>query len=268
MTTESFARDIRRRTVKMVSSAGTSHIGGCLSMADVVAVLYGGGIVRHRPTDPQWEARDRVILSKGHCCASLYAALALRGYFPPQELDTFAQNGSRLMAHASASVPGVEMSTGSLGHGLPVATGRALAARRRGGDQRVFVILSDGELDEGSNWEAILFAGHHHLSNLVAVVDCNGLQSLGRTEEVLSLEPLIDKFVAFRWGVREVDGHDHDALARSLGTLPWEPGRPSCLLARTTKGKGIDYMEDSLAWHYRSPNAELTARAIEQLGEP
>ena len=266
MTIPDFAREIRRRSIEMVTAAGTSHIGGCLSMADILAVLYGGGIVRHRPEDPRWEDRDRVILSKGHCCAALYATLALRGSFPIEELATFARDGSRLMAHASAGVPGVELSTGSLGHGLSVAAGRALAARLRGASWRAFAILSDGELDEGSTWEAIHFAGHHRLDNLVLVVDLNGIQSLGRTEEILALDPLGDKFRSFRWSVREVDGHDTAALAECLSAVPWVTGMPSCVLARTVKGKGVGFMEDELAWHYRSPDAGLAARAIADLG--
>ena len=201
-------------------------------MADVLAVLYSG-VLRGRPDEPQWPARDRFILSKGHCCAGVYAALALRGFFPEAELATFGRDGSRLMTHISHKVPGVEFATGSLGHGLPFGCGKALAAKRKGDAWRTFVMLSDGELDEGSTWEAILFAPHHRLDNLVAVVDYNKIQSLGSVTEVLELEPLADKFRAFRWAVREVDGHDHKAIHALLATVPWEPGRPSCLIAHT-----------------------------------
>ncbi|MGA2278803.1 MAG: transketolase [Verrucomicrobiota bacterium] len=256
---------IRAEVVKMVHQAGASHVGGALSMANLLAVLYGE-VLRVRPDDPCWPGRDRFILSKGHCCTALYATLALRGFFPVKELQTYGQNGSRLMSHISHKVPGVEFSTGSLGHGLPFGCGKALAAKRRGHEWRVFVMLSDGELDEGSNWEAILFAPQHRLDNLVAIVDYNKIQSLGRVSEVLELGPLADKFRAFNWAVKEIDGHDHDAIAAALKTLPFEAGKPSCLIADTVKGKGVDFMEDKLLWHYRTPNAEQVKNALGQLG--
>lgn len=265
MTTKTLAREIRAHAVGMVAQAHASHIGGALSMADLLAVLYGE-VLRVRPEEPRWPERDRFILSKGHSCTALYAALALRGFFPVEELEAYGRDGARLMAHVSHEVPGVEFSTGSLGHGLPFGCGKALAAKRQGLAWRVFVMLSDGELDEGSNWEAILFAPHHRLDNLVAIVDYNKIQSLGSVKEVLDLDPLADKFRAFRWAVREIDGHDHDAIGRALSSVPWEPGRPSCLIAHTVKGKGVDFMENQLLWHYRSPNAEEAQRALKQLG--
>lgn len=234
-------------------------------MADILAVLYGS-ILRVDSTNPQWAERDRLILSKGHSCTSLYAALALKGFFPLQELFMYAQDGSRLMSHISHKVPGVEFSTGSLGHGLPFGTGKALAAKRRGFAWRTFVILSDGELDEGSNWEAILFAPHHRLDNLVAIVDYNKIQSLGSVREVMDLHPLAEKFLAFRWAVREVDGHNHEQVREALSSAPWEHDKPSCLIAHTVKGKGVDFMENKLQWHYSSPTAEQLARALGQLG--
>jgi transketolase len=170
------------------------------------------------------------------------------------------------MTHISHKVPGVEFSTGSLGHGLGFACGKALAAKRRKKNWRVFVMLSDGELDEGSNWEAILFAPHHHLDNLVALVDYNKIQSLGSVKEVLDLHPLADKFRAFNWAVKEIDGHDHDAIAGALRVVPFKTGQPSCLIAHTVKGKGVDFMEDKLLWHYRTPSAEQVKQALEQLG--
>jgi transketolase len=236
-------------------------------MADLLAVLYGG-ILRVRPEQPGWPQRDRFILSKGHCCSSLYAALSLRGFFPTEELMQYGTDGSRLMLHVSAHVPGVEFSTGSLGHGLPFGCGKALAAKRRSEAWRVFVLLSDGELDEGSNWEAILFAPHHRLDNLVALIDYNQIQSLGRTADVLALEPLADKWRAFGWEVRSVDGHDHDAIRAALSTVPWKAGAPSCLLAHTVKGKGVPFMENDLAWHYRSPNKEQLREALQALKLP
>lgn len=265
MNTADFARDIRAQTVQMVHRVNASHVGGGLSMADLLAVLYDG-VLKVDPSQPRGPERDRFILSKGHSCAALYAALALKGFFPVEELATFGQNGSRLMTHISHKVPGVEFSTGSLGHGLGFGCGQALAARRRGRDWRVFVMLSDGELDEGSNWEAILFAPQHRLDNLVALVDYNKIQSLGSVKEVLDLDPLADKFRAFRWGVKEIDGHDHEAIGATLRSAPFEPGRPSCLIAHTVKGKGVDYMENQLLWHYRTPNAEQVRQALAQLG--
>jgi transketolase len=262
-----FARQIRRHAVEMVHRARASHIGGVLSMADLLAVLYSD-VLRVRPGEPQWPERDRFILSKGHCCAGVYAALALRGFLPAEELTTFGRDGSRLMAHISHKVPGVEFSTGSLGHGLPFGCGKALAARRRGRTWRVIVMLSDGELDEGSTWEALLFAPQHRLDNLVAIVDYNKIQSLGFVSEVLELAPLADKLRAFRWAVREVDGHNHAQISAALSVVPWETGRPSCLIAHTVKGKGVSFMENQLAWHYKSPNPEQLQRALSEIESP
>jgi len=261
---QEFAALIRSEALKMVTRAKASHIGGALSMADLLAVLYTG-ILRVNPLEPQWPERDRLILSKGHSCTSLYATLALRGFFPIKELETYACDGSRLMSHITHKVPGVEFSTGSLGHGLPFGCGKALAAKRQGKDRRVFVILSDGELDEGSNWEAILFAPHHRLDNLVALVDYNKIQSLGAVDEVLDLAPLADKFRAFGWGVREIDGHNHQEIRETLQSLPSEKGKPTCLIAHTIKGKGVDFMENQLLWHYRNPNDEQLQSALSQL---
>lgn len=258
------AGQIRTNAVSMVARAKAAHIGGALSMADLLAVLYTD-ILRVRPDDPGWAGRDRFLLSKGHSCTALYAALAVKGFFPLEELETYGVDGTRLMAHVSHKLPGVEFSTGSLGHALPFGCGKALAARRKGETWRVFVLLSDGELDEGSNWEAILFAPQHRLDNLVALVDYNRIQSLGSVAEVLELDPLADKFRAFRWAVREVDGHDHEAIREALATVPWEPGRPSVLIARTVKGKGVDYMENNLQWHYSSPKPDQLASALRQL---
>ena len=251
----------------MVAAAKASHIGGALSMADLLAVLYGG-ILHVKPEDPRWAERDRFILSKGHCCTALYATLALRGFFPMEELMTYGKDDTRLMAHVSHLVPGVDFSTGSLGHGLPHGCGRALAAKRRGEAWRTFVMASDGELDEGSSWEAILFAPQHGLDNLTLIVDYNKIQSLGSVEEVLELGPLGDKLRAFRWAVREVDGHDPIAIHRALVEVPWERGKPSCLIAHTIKGKGVDFMEDKLLWHYKSPDANQVEQALKQIGCP
>lgn len=263
---ELFAKNIRTEATAMVSRAKASHLAGALSAADIIAVLYSD-VLRVRASEPTWQDRDRFILSKGHCCTALYAALAHRRFFSVDELMTYGQDDTRLMAHVSTAVPGVEFSTGSLGHGLPFGAGRALAAKRKGLAWRTFVLLSDGELDEGSNWEAFLFAPHHRLDNLVAIIDYNKIQSLGTVAEVLSLDPLADKLRAFRWAVREVDGHDHAALQEALGAAPWEAGKPSCVIAHTVKGKGVPFMENTLAWHYKSPDQEQLTAALRALGD-
>lgn len=264
--TGDLALRIRRHAVRMTSKGGSSHIGSCLSVADIVAVLYGG-VMRIDPENPKWQQRDRFILSKGHAGAVVYAALAETGFIPVDLLDSHYQNGSRLSGHVShKGIAGVELSTGSLGHGLPVGAGMAYAARLDRDTQRVFVLLSDGECDEGSNWEAILFAGHHRLDNLAAIVDYNKIQSLAAVEATMGLEPFADKWRAFGWAVREVDGHDHSALGYTLSELPWEPGKPSCLIAHTVKGRGVSFMEHSVLWHYRTARgAELDA-ALRELG--
>jgi transketolase len=261
---QGFASEIRRYALEMVHAANASHIGGVLSMADLLAVLYTG-ILQNDPENPDWQERDRFILSKGHCCAGAYAALALRGFIPLEELKSYGRDGSRLMTHISHKVPGVEFSTGSLGHGLPFGCGKALAAKRQKEAWRTFVLLSDGELDEGSNWESILFAPQHGLDNLVAIVDYNKIQSLGSVAEVMELHPLADKFRAFRWAVREINGHDHAAIQEALAVIPWEPGKPSVLIAHTTKGKGVDFMENNLQWHYSSPKLDQLASALNQV---
>ena len=260
------AQNIRIHAIKMVTQSNSSHIGSSLSMADILAVLYMD-ILRVDPKQTDWPERDRFILSKGHAAAGLYAALALRGFFPMVWLERFCQEGSLLMGHVSHHVPGVELSTGSLGHGLPVCCGLALAGKRQQSSYRVFVILSDGECDEGSNWEAALFAAHHKLDNLVAIVDANKLQGFGHIEEVLALDPFAKKWDAFNWAVQEVDGHDHYALRALLQRTPFESGKPSLLIAHTIKGKCVSFMEDQLAWHYKSPNPEQLSQALKQLGE-
>ena len=259
-----FARHTRKLALEMVTQAKASHIGGSLSMADAVAVLYCD-ILHVRPAQPDWADRDRLILSKGHSCTSLYAALALKGFIPESELTTYARDGARLMSHISHKVPGVEFSTGSLGHGLPFGVGKALAAKRGALDWRTFVIISDGELDEGSNWEAILFAAHHKLARLVLFVDYNKIQSLGTVEEVISLGNLGAKFAAFNWEVRAIDGHDHAQLRVALAQ-PSQGGSPVVVLANTIKGKGVSFMEHQLLWHYRNPDAALLDKARHELG--
>ena len=261
---QELANSIRSHTLKMVHRANASHVGSCLSIADLLAVLYGQ-ILKIDPANPNLPERDRFILSKGHATAILYAVLAERGFFPLEWLETYCQDGSLLTGHVSHEVPGVEVSTGSLGHGLPIGCGMALAAKRDGESHRVFVLLSDGELDEGSNWEAILFAGHHQLDNLVAIVDYNKIQSFGNVKEVLDLEPLADKWQAFNWSVGEIDGHNLEEIAHCFSQVPFEVGKPNIVIAHTIKGKGISFMENQLAWHYKSPNAEQLSQALTEL---
>jgi transketolase len=217
------------------------------------------------PDNPCWPERDRLILSKGHAAAVLYAVLAESGFFPAEWLQRYCQDGSPLIGHVSHHVPGVEVSTGSLGHGLPIACGMALAAKRDGLKSRTFVILSDGELDEGSNWEAILFAAHHKLDHLCAIVDYNKLQGFGAVTDVVKLDPLADKWRAFGWGVKEIDGHDLAAIENAFHQAPFENDRASALIAHTVKGKGISFMEGRLEWHYKSPNDEQLAEALREL---
>jgi transketolase len=262
------ARKIRRHCVLMTSRANASHIGSSLSTADLLAVLYGG-FLRFDPQRPDWPDRDRFILSKGHGCAALYAVLAECGYFPVERLDTFYQDGSPLAGHAThKDVAGVEVSTGSLGHGLALGAGMALAAKRDRKDPRVWCMLSDGECDEGSVWETVLFAPHHRLDNLVAIVDYNKIQSFGAVKDVLDLEPLGEKWRAFGWGVREIDGHDLAAIDAAYAAVPFVPGKPSCIVAHTIKGKGVSYMEGKLLWHYRAPRGEDLETALRELEEP
>jgi len=261
--TEALALQLRRNVVQMCGSGGSSHVGSGLSIADIVALLYGE-VLRIDPANPDWPERDRFILSKGHAGACIYAALAERGFFPVAQLAAHYRNGSHLSGHVShKNVPGVELSTGSLGHGLGVGAGMAMQLRRMGGSQRVYVLLSDGECDEGSTWEAALFAAHHRLANLCAVIDYNKLQSLAPVEETLALEPFADKWRAFGWTVERVDGHEHRALSAAFHAAT-QSDRPSCIIADTVKGRGVSFMEHQVLWHYRSPQgAELEAALLE-----
>ncbi len=265
MSTIELAKRIRRHALQMTSSGGSSHIGSVFSIADILAVLYGE-ILNVDPANPKWSARDRFILSKGHAGAGVYAALAESGFFIPEKLATHYQNGSDLSGHVShLGIPGVEFSTGSLGHGLPIAAGMALAGKLDGASHRVFTLMSDGECDEGSNWEAILFSAHNSLDNLVAIIDYNKLQSLTSVSETLGLEPFRDKWASFGWEVVELDGHDHDELRNSLKRIPFRSGSPNCVIAHTTKGKGVSFMEDSVLWHYRTAKGDEFEAAMKEL---
>lgn len=261
---ELLATKIRAHSLQMTHDAKSSHIGSCLSIADILAVLYGG-VLNVRPEQPEWENRDRFILSKGHACAALYAVLAERGFFPMEWLDTFYQNGSKLSGHITYGVPGVELSTGSLGHGLSMGCGMALAAKRDNKKYKIFVLLSDGELNEGSTWEAILFASHHKLDNLIAIVDYNKSQAMGEVRKVLRLGTLSDKWKSFGWNAWNTNGHKYKEIEDNINNIQVE-GNPSCIIAHTTKGKGVSYMEGETVWHYRSPNDEELNQALLELG--
>ena len=263
--TRALARTIRRHVVQMTHRAKASHVGTSLSMAEILAVLYGG-ILRVDPSTLDSPDRDRFVLSKGHGCAGLYAVLAERGFFPVTRLAEFYQDGTRMAGHVThGGIPGVEVSTGALGHGLSIACGMAFAGRRDRRRFRVFALLSDGECDEGATWEAALLAGHHRLETLVAIIDYNKIQSLGTVKEVLDLAPLAQKWKAFGWAVREIDGHDVAEIRGALSDIPLDPTRPTCLVAHTVKGKGVSFMENDLLWHYRAPDAAEVARALAEL---
>jgi transketolase len=262
-----FAKRIRKHVITMTGRANSSHVGSCLSIADILAMAYGE-VLRFDAKRPDWPDRDRLLLSKGHGCAALYATLAECGYFPKEWLEQYYLDGTRLAGHAThKGTPGIELSTGSLGHALPVACGMSLVGKRDQKSYKVFVILSDGECDEGSNWEAALFAPHHQLENLVVIVDYNKIQSLGRVEDVIDLDPLPDKWAAFGWGVRDIDGHDLSALKDAFDNVPFIPGRPSCIVANTVKGKGVSFMEDKLVWHYTAPKGDELKRALAEIDE-
>jgi len=260
------AREVRLSVLRMIGRAGLGHVGGDLSVADILTTLYFG-VMHIRPEEPRWPERDRCILSKGHCAAALYSVLALRGFFPTGDLELFMRPLSPLNGHPNRNkVPGVEANTGPLGHGLPIGVGSAVASKLSGSNWRTFVVLGDGELQEGSNWEAAMTAGHRRLSSLTAIVDRNGLQQGARTSDTNDLEPLADKWRAFGWEAVEVDGHDHLALLDAV-TAPRDEGRPRCVIARTVKGRGVSFMEDRVEWHHRVPDAEQTRAALAELAE-
>ena len=264
MNTIDLAKKIKIHGLKMTSTGGSSHIGSILSISDIIAVLYGK-ILNVKPDNPTWEDRDRFILSKGHAGAAVYAALAECGFFEVEKLKTHYQNGSVLSGHVShKGIPGVELSTGSLGHGLSVATGFAMAAKLDEKSFKSYCLLSDGELDEGSNWEPIMYAAHHKLDNLVAIIDYNKIQSLALVSETLALEPLTSKWESFGWTVIESEGHNHEQLINSLSTPP-VPGKPTVVICHTTKGKGVSFMENSVLWHYRTARGEEFDKALKEL---
>jgi transketolase len=258
-----FARNVRRADLEMVAHAKLGHIGSDYSVTDILVTLYGA-VLNINPREPRAASRDRFILSKGHSAGALYAVLAHCGFFPVAELDTFMEPLSPLNGHPNRTkVPGVETNTGPLGHGFPVAVGCALAAHLQKSSSRTYIVLGDGELQEGSNWEAAMTASHHRLANLTAIVDRNGLQQGARTEDTKQLEPLADKWASFGWEVRECDGHDYPALIDVI--TPSTAGSPVCVIAHTTKGKGVSFMEDRVEWHHKVPSQDQVLAAREEL---
>lgn len=264
MESETLAKRVRLDVLEMIHSSHASHIGSAFSVTDILSVLYSD-IMRYRPNDPQWAGRDKLVLSKGHAGSALYAVLAETGFFPTEWLKNYDKNGSVLSGHIShKGVPGVEFSTGSLGHGVCVACGMAFASLADGRDGRVFAITGDGECDEGSVWEMAMFANHYRLSNFTLIVDHNGLQSFGQCEDTIELLDLGQKFRDFGWNVIETDGHDHNALRCALSTR-FENDKPICIIAFTVKGKGVSFMENNVLWHYRDPQGEEYERALAEL---
>lgn len=263
---EAITRRIRFKLVQMSHAAGTPHLASALSCVDILVAAYWS-VVHIDPKNPNDPLRDRCILSKGHAATALYAVLAEKGFFPKEWLDDFAKNCSPLAEQpAPDCAPGVELATGSLGHGLPVGVGMALAGRIQKQDYRVFVIMSDGECNEGSVWEAAMFAPAQRLDRLAVVVDYNKWQATGRSNEVMALDPLRKKWEAFGWNAVEMDGHDIQSLARSMNRVPDGDGKPLAIIAHTVKGKGISFMEDDNNWHYRVPRADEVERARKELG--
>lgn len=259
------SRAIRRDIVKSVSAANVSHIGSALSCCDILTALYFN-VANVNPKKPDAADRDRIILSKGHGGIALLANIAHKGFFPRKELQKYCMEGSLMTGHLTkGSVPGIDATTGSLGHGLSIGVGMALALKSDRKRAKVYVILSDGELDEGSTWEAILAAGHLGLDNLIAIVDYNKIQSLGKVRDILNLEPMVQKWKAFKWNVKRINGHNFEELLSSLAACPFKKGCPSVIIADTVKGKGISFMENKVAWHYKSPDAEQLKQALKEL---
>lgn len=264
MITKDLAVEIRKKSLEIVHKARASHIASAMSMVDILAVLYNE-VMNIKPNQPDFSERDYFILSKGHACVGLYATLGLKGFYDIEDLDEYGENDSIFMNHISHKVPGVEFSTGSLGHGLSFGVGIAKALKLKKKQSRVFVLLGDGELAEGSNWEALLFANHHKLNNLVIIVDCNNFQSLTTISETLELEPIKGKLESFGCNVCEVDGHNFNELRDSLKLDKYVSEKPKAVLARTIKGKGISFMEHNIEWHYTPPNDVQLQTALTEL---
>ena len=266
-TLRKLANSIRQRDLTMIHDAGLGHIGGDFSTTDILVTLYFA-VLRVDHEHPDWAERDRFILSKGHAAGALYTTLAHAGFLPMQELETFAQPLSRLNGHPNRlKVPGVEANTGPLGHGFPIAVGTALAARLDKQQWKTYVLVGDGELQEGSNWEAAMAAAHYRLDNLTLIIDRNRLQQGAGTEDTMRLEPLAEKWRAFGWFVQEVDGHDYGALLDAFARVDAEPGRPRCIIAHTHKGQGVSFIRDRAEWHHRVPSDEEYASALQELSK-
>lgn len=261
---EQKAKEIRKALVELIYRAKAGHIGGSLSSTDILTVLYYG-IMHIDPQNPQEPTRDRFVLSKGHSVEAYWCILADKGFFPREELKTFSQFGTRLIGHPNNKVPGVEMNTGSLGHGLSIAVGMALAGKKDNATYRVFTLMGDGEQAEGSVWEAAMAGAHYQLDNLVAIIDRNQLQISGATENVMSLEPLEDKWRAFGWEVVAVNGNDIKELYQVFSRIPQVKGKPTLIMANTTKGKGVSFIENKAAWHHRVPTPEEFELALQEL---
>src|SRR5215469_6731310 len=258
---------IRLSAMTMTHHAKLGHTGGDLSAADILATLYLGEVLNLNPEEPRWGQRDRFVMSKGHCSGAFYSALAARGFFPVEQLKTFMDPLSMLNGHPDRNkLPGVEANTGPLGHGLPIAVGMALAARMRNETWRVFVLVGDGELQEGSNWEAAMCAQQYNLDNLIVIVDRNRIQQGDFTESTIRMEPLVDRWTAFGFAAKELDGHDHLALYQAFSSVPLEKGKPSCIVANTVKGKGVSFAENKPAWHHGVPTKEQLYTAAAELG--
>lgn len=259
-------KDLRRTILKTICKGGGGHIPASLSIVEILAILYNG-ILRVEPQKINDPNRDRFILSKGHACVALYAILADKGFFAKEHLETFGRRGSILGGHPDMyKIPGIEASTGALGHGFPFGVGMSLAGKMDKKDYRVFILLGDGECQEGSIWEAALFAAQHKLDNLVAIIDYNKLQAMDRLDKIVSLDPLVDKWKAFGWEVREVDGHDIPKLQDIFKSVPFISGKPNLIIAHTIKGKGVSFMENVPIWHFRLPNEEEMKSICEEFG--
>jgi transketolase len=261
------AAAVRAQVFEMIVAANKGHIGGAFSCTDLLVALYYGGILNVRPAEPLWPARDRFILSKGHSCEALYAVLADKGFFPSAELMNYQKRGCILGGHPDRRVPGIEADTGSLGHGLGLGVGMALAAKMNRQEYLTVVLLGDGECCEGSVWEAAMFASKHRLRNLVAIVDHNGLCVTDALTDCTAVEPLAQKWRAFDWDVREINGHDFEQILSALADVRHRSSdRPLMIVARTVKGKGVSYMENQLPWHHGVPKGELVDRGRRELG--
>ena len=262
---EHISEKLSYKELAFIYKAKGGHIGGCFSVIDSLVTLYFSTI-NHDPTNPEWDFRDRVILSKGHCCLALYTVLNQSGYFDSNLLDTYSVDGGKLGGHPKkGDAPGIEATTGSLGHGLAIGNGIALGEKLKNNNTKIFVVMSDGELNEGSVWESIMFAAQNKLDNLVVIIDNNNQISLDKLDNILSIEPIDKRFKYFNWAVKRIDGHDHKTLQEEMAALPFEKDKPSVIIADTIKGKGVSFMEGVTMWHYRGPNDEEYKKARKEL---